>query len=55
VTIPIRNYIINVSSISKIRRGVIPEYEITNTINDILEENDAEMKYVLNYISNNKK
>jgi hypothetical protein len=55
VTIPIRNYIINVRSISKIRRGVIPDYEISNTIKDILDGNDAEMKFVIDYISKNKK
>jgi hypothetical protein len=55
VTIPIRNYIINVSSISKIRRGVIPDYEISNTIKNILDGNDAEMNFVIDYISKNKK
>jgi len=55
VTIPIRNYIINVSSISKIRRGLIPDYEISNTIKDILDDKDAEMKFVIDYISKNKK
>jgi C-terminal processing protease CtpA/Prc len=55
VTIPIRNYIMNISSNSNTRRGVIPDYEITNTIKDILTGNDAEMNFVLNYISNNKK
>lgn len=54
VTIPIRNYIINVSSISKIRRGVIPDYEISNTIKDILDGNDAEMKFVIDYILKRK-
>ena len=55
VTIPIRNYILNVSLSSKIRRGVIPDYEISNTIKDILEGNDAEMEFVIDYISKNKK
>jgi hypothetical protein len=45
----------NVSLNSGIRRGVIPDYEITNTIKDILAGNDAEMKFVIDYISNNGK
>lgn len=55
VTIPIRNYILNLSSSSKIRRGVIPDYEISNTIKDILDDNDAEMKFVIDFILKNKK
>lgn len=55
VTIPIRNYVLNVNSSSKIRRGVIPDYEISNTIKDILDGNDAEMKFVIDNISRNKK
>ena len=55
VTIPIRNYILNVSSDFKIRRGVIPDYEISNSIKDIMDSNDAEMKFVIDYISKNKK
>jgi C-terminal processing protease CtpA/Prc len=55
VTIPIRNYILNVSSDFKIRRGVIPDYEISNSIKDIMDGNDAEMKFVIDYFSKNKK
>jgi hypothetical protein len=54
VTIPIRNYIINVSFNSKIRRGVTPDYEITSSIKDVLEENDAGMKFIYDFISKNK-
>ena len=55
MTIPIRNYIMNVSLNSGIRKGVIPDYEITNTIKDILDGNDTEMKSVIDYILKNKK
>lgn len=52
--IPIRNYIINVSEDSNVGRGVIPDFSITNTIDDLLFGNDSEMKFVINYISKNR-
>ncbi len=54
VTIPIRNYILSLNSVFKTRRGVIPHYEITNSIQDIIEGNDAEMKFVIDYIPKTK-
>lgn len=53
--IPIRNYIINVSEESNVGRGVIPDFSITNTIDDCLSGNDAEMKFVIDYILKRKK
>ena len=53
--IPIRNYIINVSEESNVGRGVIPDFSITNTIDDFLSGNDAEMKFVIDYIVKRKK
>jgi C-terminal processing protease CtpA/Prc len=50
VTIPIRNYILKISSDCKIKRGIIPDYEISNSISDIMDGNDAEMKFVIDYI-----
>ena len=54
VTIPIRNGINNISDKNNLNRGVIPDYEITNSISDILNGKDSEMEFVINYIKKNK-
>lgn len=54
VTIPIRSGVNNISARSNLNRGVIPDYEITNSISDILNGKDSEMEFVINYIKKNK-
>jgi hypothetical protein len=54
ITIPIRSGVNNISANNNLNRGVIPDYEITNGISDILNGKDSEMEFVINYIKENK-
>lgn len=51
VTIPIRNGLNNISEKKYLNRGVIPDFEIHNTIFDILNNKDSEMEFVFDHIA----
>ncbi len=51
VTIPIRNGLNNISEKNYLNRGVIPDFEIHNTIFDILNNKDSEMEFVFDHIA----
>jgi hypothetical protein len=51
VTIPIRNGLNNISEKNNLNRGVIPDFEIHNTIFDILNNKDSEMEFVFDHIA----
>ena len=50
VTIPIRNGINNISVVNNLNQGVIPDFEMHNSIFDILNNKDSEMEFVFDYI-----
>ena len=51
VTIPIRNGLNNITEKNNMNRGVIPDFEIHNTIIDILNNKDSEMEFVFDHIA----
>jgi C-terminal processing protease CtpA/Prc len=51
ITIPIRNGLNNITEKNNMNRGVIPDFEIHNTIIDILNNKDSEMEFVFDHIA----
>ena len=54
VGIPLRKYVLAVSGYAYPRRGVMPDYPVQPTIQDVLNEVDTEMIYTLKLIKNGK-
>lgn len=55
ITIPLRNGVNNISTNIELNRGIIPEYEISNSIDDVLEQKDSILNFAINYINKNHK
>jgi C-terminal processing protease CtpA/Prc len=51
VTIPIRNGLNNITEKNNMNRGVIPDFEVHNSIFDILNNKDSEMEFVFDHIA----
>jgi len=54
VDIPLRKYVLAVSGYAYPRRGVMPDYPVQPTIQDVLNGVDTEMIYTLKLIKNDK-
>ncbi len=54
ISIPVRFYLLAVSDHQPKDRGVIPDFQVESTINDILQEIDKPMQFTLNYLEKSK-